>query len=548
MRGRLFALALSTLVLASMSIAGAGTSGASTGPRVKQDAPASANCKPVQKFSIKVKYDCMLSSGGRMFFNGPSGSGQGNPATATPTFGTNVDAADPNEDVASGQSETAIAANGSRVVATWNDASGFFVGPSTRLKASLTGVGYSSNGGAIFKDLVGLPNNNGAQQWFGDPTVVNVDPDHFIIASLYLPSFFTFDCGSKLALAVSVMTIPPSGLPTFTMPIIAANGGSPCNFSSGFLDKDFLSYDSVSRTLAMSYTNFKFNPPTNCGNGEIDIVRATVPADPATLTSADFSAPIVVGPEIGGNCNSFVVQEGAYPAVAPGGDIYVAWERNWISNLFNGQPYAFIQAVYLPSGSTTVAASVRASLNQPGANQNGGFKSLVLTQITGYTRFIGNDFPRIAYDSVLGKVILEWNAADLHPLGDIFLKAIAPGLADNATAPVYQVNDDSDFTLHFLPAVSVRSDGAICSSWYDRRLGGPSSTLTDYWGECRSAPGTNGADFRITTGSTDWNGTGSIIDPNFGDYTDNTSSGLTTYYLWADGRIGIPNPFADKHT
>ena len=143
---------------------------------------------------------------------------------------------------------------------------------------------------------------------------------------------------------------------------------------------------------------------------------------------------------------------------------------------------------------------------------------------------------------------IEWNSGSLHPLGDIFLKALAPGLTNNASAPVVQVNDDSDFTLHFLPAVSVRSDGAICSSWYDRRLGGASSTLTDYFGECRPSAGTSGADFRITTGSTDWNGTGSLIDPNFGDYTDNTSTGLTTYYLWSDGRVGVPNPFADSHT
>ena len=74
---------------------------------------------------------------------------------------------------------------------------------------------------------------------------------------------------------------------------------------------------------------------------------------------------------------------------------------------------------------------------------------------------------------------IEWNSGSLHPLGDIFLKALAPGLTNNASAPVVQVNDDSDYTLHFLPAVSVRSDGAICSSWYDRRLGGASSTLTD---------------------------------------------------------------------
>ena len=189
-----------------------------------------------------------------------------------------------------------------------------------------------------------------------------------------------------------------------------------------------------------------------------------------------------------------------------------------------------------------------ASIGQAGATRTGGFKSLDATQITGYTRFLGQDFPRIAYDTVHGQVDVEWNSASLHPLGDIFLKALAPGLVDNATAVVSKVNDDNSFALHFLPAVSVRSDGTICSSWYDRRLNGADSTKTDYFGDCRSSATSNGTDFVITTGSTDWAGTGSLIDPNFGDYTDNSSSGLTTYYLWSDGRVGIPNPFADKHT
>ncbi len=56
-----------------------------------------------------------------------------------------------------------------------------------------------------------------------------------------------------------------------------------------------------------------------------------------------------------------------------------------------------------------------------------------------------------------------------------------------------------------------------------------------------------GTDFRITTGSSDWNGTSSLITPNVGDYTDNASAGNTTYYTWSDGRLGVPQPFVDSH-
>ena len=50
----------------------------------------------------------------------------------------------------------------------------------------------------------------------------------------------------------------------------------------------------------------------------------------------------------------------------------------------------------------------------------------------------------------------------------------------------------------------------------------------------------------ITTGPTDWMNTSTLIIPNFGDYTDNATSGTTTYYTWSDGRLGVPQPFVDS--
>jgi hypothetical protein len=112
---------------------------------------------------------------------------------------------------------------------------------------------------------------------------------------------------------------------------------------------------------------------------------------------------------------------------------------------------------------------------------------------------------------------------------------------------IVKVNDDNSFALHFLPAVSVRSNGSIVTSWYDRRRAGPNSTRTDYFGEIKRGPTSKAKDFRITTGSTDWAATSAIVAPNFGDYTDNASTGKTTYFTWSDGRLGVPQPFVDHH-
>src|SRR6185437_15855075 len=136
---------------------------------------ANATTKPtlrqVVAQHLKAKW---LSQGVNAWLNPPRApSRQPNAAGRSVSIGSNVDAADVNEDLLGGQSETAIAASASgRVVAAWNDATGFAFLQGNRLQASLTGVGYSADGGRSFTDLVGLRNPNPDQQWAGDPTVV----------------------------------------------------------------------------------------------------------------------------------------------------------------------------------------------------------------------------------------------------------------------------------------------------------------------------------------------------------------------------------------
>jgi hypothetical protein len=274
------------------------------------------------------------------------------------------------------------------------------------------------------------------------------------------------------------------------------------------------------------------------------MVRAQLPGDPQRLTSKAWSGPIMVWPEEPATLNT-----GAYVSVGGNGDAYIAWERNALTNLSSGDPYVYIHAALIPRGAVTPAVGGPAkprvvTLGQRNSNGAGGVKSLGAVAIAGYDRGLGQDFPRIAVDSRLSKVVIVWNDASAHPLGDIWMRALPMSL--NVSGPIVKVNDDNSYALHFLPAVSVRSDGSIATSWYDRRLSGPNSTRTDYFAETRATPTAHAKDFRVTTGATDWAATSSLISPNFGDYTDNASTGSTTYYTWSDGRIGVPQPFVDR--
>jgi hypothetical protein len=501
----------------------------------------------------------VLSAGGRAWFEPPTselGRVQSEALPRRIAFGGNVDANDPQKDLAAGQSETAIAAARATVVAAWNDSSGFLVQPSTDRRASVTGLGVSVDGGRHFRDLEGLRNNEPNQQWFGDPTVVRLDSSHFAVGSLYLPPQRP-DCSrghaTRFQLAVEIVTVHPDGSAALGLPVVVADGGNACPLfdekpkpapNLAFLDKEWLSYDRTSRTLAMSYTRF-FMAGGHSGAGQIEMVRAHLPAEPGRLTSNGWSKPIIVWPE-----EPTTVNQGSYVSLARNGDAYVAWERNVNSNLFNGDPYVYIHAARIPRGDVTPVVGGPArprvvTLGQRNSNGAGGVKSLGSVIIAGYNRGLGQDFPRIAVNSRLRQIVVVWNDASKHPLGDIWMRALPMNLS--VKGRIVRVNDDGSFALHFLPAVSVRSDGSVATSWYDRRLSGPDSTRTHYFAEIRTTPTSPAKDFRITTGPTDWAAASTLITPNFGDYTDNASSGSTTYYTWSDGRIGVPQPFVDRH-
>ncbi|MBV8549849.1 MAG: hypothetical protein JOY54_01015 [Acidobacteriaceae bacterium] len=346
---------------------------------------------------------------------------------------------------------------------------------------------------------------------------------------------------SVYAIAVAVGTVTPNGV-EFTNPIIVANGGDNCSATgpTAFLDKDFMSYDPHTRTLAVSYTRFTFS---GYGTGQIEVVTAQLPTSVAQLTSSEFSAPNVVWPE-----EPVVENEGSYPVVGYNSttktpDIYVVWERNWFTNQFDGDLYVYIHAAELTATGLIGGPDhpVVVTEGQQNSNAQGGVKSLDLVPVLGYSRGTSNDFPRLAWDAARNQVVIVWNDASRHPLGDIFLRAFDAGL----TSPggIEKLNSDNTGALHMFPAVCFRSDGYMVTSWYDRRDFVPDSAWTDLFADVRSSPYAKSKNFKVTTAPTDWANTSSAINPNFGDYTDNACSGTSAFYTWSDGRLGYSQPF-----
>jgi hypothetical protein len=479
------------------------------------------------------------------------------------TFSTsNVDAGNPAEDQtngtqAYGQSETSIAAAGNYVVEAWNDATAFFAPPcSPNFKDQATGFGFSSDGGTTFTDLGGLPNVNCFTSIFeGDPSVEVYHTGgntYFYVSSLF---FDTSNSAEKIAMDVCrVVPGSPASLNCNPNPIIIADPGM-----FGFDDKDFLSIDAARGLLYASYTDFTTGDAISLavcdiGNGALGgspaapVCNSAGPATPNYMVIA--SSPITSCAEI----------EGAYPAVDPAtGDVYVAYEFNWATNLFGCPLQVQEQLAYVQASSCIVLSTSPSPCPVPTGTTAINITSMDGAFIPGYNRFPMNDFPRIAVSHASGTVSIVWNDARGNPSGDILFQSFALGaLTPVQSAPV-KLNNDKTGTgaFHFMPALrNVDANGNLNVSWYDRRLN-PSSALTDVYAALGVNPRTTGtpkSNTRVTNISSNWLTANSDIVPNFGDYTDNyiaIAAGKkgpvdTIFAAWSDGRINDPQPFCAR--
>ena len=510
-----------------------------------------------------------LSQGGQMFCNPPKSPSIASTSSSSsnPSFGSNVDAASPKEDVTPsgvqvhGQSETSVAASGPYVVEAWNDGTGFFAPCGSPMnKEELTGFGFSTDGGKTFTDLGGLPNANCATSLYeGDPSVgvyTVGGSTYFYISSIFIP--FNVPENALGMTACKVMGSGATATLSCSQPIVVAIS-SDCVTEFGFtfcsfLDKDFLAVDPVHGRLYVSYT--EFGVTANFG-GEIELAACDLssPASPTchngsngsiTGTGAPAAPYFVVAPGDVNGCEN----EGAYPAVDPAtGAVYVGYEHDWFSGIFNcgGET---TQNVMNSVPFSCLALGATSPCSGPAATQAINITSLEAAMIPGYNRFPMNDFPRLAVSDPAGTVSMVWNDARQHGTGDIFLQSFNLGSLSLAQSLPVRINSRNDTGgWLFLPAVrNADGQGNLDVSFYSRSSA--NTALTNVNASLKVDPRTTITptrnDTTVTTGPSDWTAVSSIITPNFGDYTDNYFVGTTLYVAWSDGRLGFPNPFEDR--
>jgi len=496
-------------------------------------------------------------------FNRPHSSSTKGSANKGNNFGTsNVDAGNPAEDQingtqAYGQSETSIAAAGPYVVEAWNDATGFFAPLcSPSYKDQLTGFGFSSDGGQTFTDLGGLPNVNCSTSVYeGDPSVEVFETGgstYFYISSLF---FDTSNEAEKIAMDVCrVVPGSPASLNCNQNPIIIADPGM-----FGFDDKDFLSIDATRGLLYASYTDFSTSDTISLA--VCDIGNGALGGHPGTpvCNSASGPSPRYMPIATSTSCAEI---EGAYPSVDPAtGDIYVAYQFNWASNLFGCPLQVQEHVAYVPAAACILLPSPTGCPGGAPLSNAVDIVSMDGAFIPGYSRFPMNDFPRIAVSDANATVSIVWNDARSNPSGDILLQSFNLGVLTPVQSVPVKLNNDKTGTgaFHFLPGLrNVDAQGNLNVGWFDRRIN-PNSALTDVYAALGVNPRTSstpGSNTRVTNVSSNWLNANSDINPNFGDYTDSyiaiasSKKGPTPtmFAAWSDGRISDPQPFCAHQT
>jgi hypothetical protein len=542
---------------------------------------------PNHPFCKRINKAVQVSSGARMWCLGLQDGNaigiQHDKLSPHMAFGSNVNAANIAEDVSPsavqvyGQSETSIGSVGPYVVEAWNDFTGdFFPCPSPMSREELTGFAFSSDGGHTFQDEGGLPNNSCDTHIFaGDPSVEawqSGGQAYFYISSLFPSIFGPGENDLAITACHATGTLLSCG-----QPIIAARS-SQCvimqklRFCS-FLDKDFLSIDPARGRLYLSYTDFRFD-----GAGQVDLAACDIGT--ASGGSGDLGGTALTpvcnngsSPSlakgmgtlpyftVAPNDPQFCENEGAYPAVdVARGDVYVAYEHNWFTNIFSPgpcrtQPTMNVMS-YVPFKCLALLTLSPSACSGPAASNAVTINSMDAAFIPGYNRFPMNDFPRLAISDAAGTVSMVWNDARFHPAGDILLYSFnLTSLAGVQAAGPIVVNTNTG-GWHMLPALrNADADGDLSISFYDRFTANTDETSVfaalDVSPRTTSPPAST---VLVTTAPSAWNSVSSDILPNFGDYTDSCFSAApgppyTTEQLfvaWSDGRIGEPQPFSAR--
>lgn len=392
------------------------------------------------------------------------------------------------------QSETSIARNPvtGTLCSAFNDSGEFYGGG-----GGFTGFARSTNNGQTWQD-------NGAVggSAYGDPSLVWRRADgYFYLATL--------EAGGGLAVWVST-----NECQTFNLVSIPTTNND---------DKEILAVDNNPASphygnLYLVWTDF-------------GVAGSPIRATRSTDGGSTWSAPVTLS--TGGTV------QGAWPAVAPNGDVFVAWLN--YTNFLNGP--ITVQVARSTNGGLNYAAVASPLVNAVSPRDATATANCGRPSLRGNIRYLAS--PQITVDGNGVLHVVYSYDPDGYNVGDVvnvyYRRSTNSGASWSAEV---RLNDDNTTRDQYFP--TIQSDGSkIMATWYDRRLDG-NNLLQDYYKRISTDGGLNWAPSeRVSDASSSI-----VLNPNLatcyhGDYDQSLVLAAGEVVQWADDRTGNPDVYVD---
>jgi chitodextrinase len=422
---------------------------------------------------------------------GPSGlGGDAVPAVAPPAGpDVRVNAEDPPVEYTV-QSETSIAVNENTgaICSTFNDIYHYSQGNGT------SGFSGSTDGGLTWQDGGPMPQGGGGVSR-GDPSVAWRRLDgYFYYASLHTNGLSLYRSTDDCA--------------TFEYVGMIHTGDND--------DKEFMAID---------------NYPSSPYYGRFYVAWADFSADARIQLLYSDDGVTWQGP-VDLSTPGTIVQ-GAWPVVAPNGDVYVGWvhwnsypngpiDEEIVRSTDGGNTFAFVTN---PLTGATNPRDVQATANCGRPALHGNIRYLPSPQLV------------VGPDGCL-HVVYSYDP-DGYGTGDV-VNVYYRRSCDDGTSwgPEVLLNDDGGETDQFYPTITVNEDNVVAASWYDRRLDPQDNYLFDrYWTVSYDGGIAWEPNKRVSDVSSPVYIAPYTSSCYHGDYDQMASFGDNVYILWSDDRV-----------
>jgi hypothetical protein len=386
------------------------------------------------------------------------------------------------------QSETSLALNQDTgtLCACYNDSFHYYEGTGG------SGFSSSTDGGLTFTDHGVHPGGQGGESG-GDPSVVWRRSDGlFYYAAL---------CDAGLCLWQSL-----DDCSTFSQYTVIHQGWGD--------DKEMMAVDN---NPASPYYGRVYVAWTDFDRGER--IYVTHSGD------LGWSPPVAVSPED-------VDVQGAWPAVAPNGDVYVGWVR-WESY---PQGPIDIEIVHSTDGGASFSQAANPLTGAVNPRDAVATNGCYRPALNGNIRYLPSPQLAVGPDGVL-HVVYSYDP-DGYDTGDVVDVFYRRSTDNGATwGPEIRLNDDGTQTDQWFPTLSVGPTNNVIATWYDRRHDTTDNYLFDYYGSFSGDGGlTWGANIRISDVSSPVYIDPYLADCYHGDYDQQVQDEDHAYILWSDDR------------